>query len=103
MDPNLGNAADEYMTLRDQLDARKAAAHVMQKFGVTSLALSECLRDRGKLLSWAAARHTTAASEVHYLGAQTGRVSCAEPNLSQLSESGPDSREAFLAASEGDA
>lgn len=66
---NLEHAAAEYLEKRDQLGARLAAATVMQKFGVTSLQLSEHLRDYGQLLSQQSVTATTAASEVHYLGA----------------------------------
>jgi hypothetical protein len=68
MNDNLTRAAAEYLEKRDQLGARKAAAHVMQTYGVTSLALSERLRANGQLLSQQATAATTAASEVHYLG-----------------------------------
>lgn len=72
MDTNalsLTHAANEYLDKREQMGARKAAAHVMRKYGVTSLALSEHLRDRGKLLNQQQHDAYLAASEVHYLGA----------------------------------
>lgn len=62
-------AAKEYLDKRSQLGARAAAAHVMQKFGVTSLELSEHLRSHGQLLRQQAETVTVAASEVHHLGA----------------------------------
>lgn len=68
-DLSLTHAANEYLDKREQMGARKAAAHVMQKYGVTSSQLSEYLRDHGMLLKQQAESVTTAASEVHYLGA----------------------------------
>ena len=38
-------ARDEYARLRAQMGFRKAAAHVMQKYGITSTELSAALRD----------------------------------------------------------
>lgn len=82
MDQNLEHAAQEYLEKRDQLGARAAAAAVIQTFGVTALALSEYLRDHGQLLKQRSEQAIVAASEVHYSGTQTGRFSCAQPNLS---------------------
>lgn len=47
---HLTEACDEYARLRDQMGFRKAAAHAMQKYGVTPTELSEAvLRDRNLL------------------------------------------------------
>ena len=47
---NINHAVDEYLIKREQLGARKAAAHVIQTFGVTALDLSNVLNERGLLL-----------------------------------------------------
>jgi hypothetical protein len=47
---NLHEACIEYVGKREQMGARKAAAHVMQQFGVTSSELSAALADEGLLL-----------------------------------------------------
>lgn len=46
---HVAEACDEYVRLRTQMGFRKAAAHVMQKYGVTSSELSEALLDRDLL------------------------------------------------------
>jgi hypothetical protein len=62
---------------REQSGARHAAAAVMQTYGVTSLALSEYLRDHGQLLAQRSQTAITAASEVHYLGAPKSSIAAA--------------------------
>lgn len=44
-------ACIEYVRKRGQMGSRKAAAHVMLAFGVSSMELSAALADRGLLLS----------------------------------------------------
>lgn len=48
---NLREACIEYVRQRGQMGTRKAAAHVMQRFGVTSTELSHALADEGLLLA----------------------------------------------------
>lgn len=48
---NLREACIAYARKRGQMGARKAAAHVMQEYGVTSSELSAALADRRLLLS----------------------------------------------------
>ncbi len=50
----LREACIEYVRLRAQMGNRKAAAHVMQAFGVTSTELSAALTDDGLLLAQSA-------------------------------------------------
>lgn len=47
---NIENAVNDYVERRTQMSSRKAAAHVMQTWGVSSLELAEALRNRGLLL-----------------------------------------------------
>jgi hypothetical protein len=44
------NAAESYLSRREQMGPRKAAAHVIQEFGVTSHELSAYLAANGLLL-----------------------------------------------------
>jgi hypothetical protein len=48
---NLREACDEYVRKRGQMGTRKAAAHVMHTYGITSSELSAALSDRGLLLA----------------------------------------------------
>ena len=48
---HLREACIEYVRKRGQMGTRKAAAHVMQQFGVTSTELSRALADRELLLA----------------------------------------------------
>lgn len=47
---NLKRAADDYIVKRDQLGSRKAAAHIIQTYGVTATELSAFLSEQGMLL-----------------------------------------------------
>jgi hypothetical protein len=47
VNPHVAEARDEYVRLREQMGFRKAAAHVMQKYGVSSTELSASLHDAG--------------------------------------------------------
>lgn len=44
-------AAEDYLTRREQMGSRKAAAHTLQEFGVTSHELTAYLAEHGLLLS----------------------------------------------------
>lgn len=49
-------AIQDYLAKREQMGARKAAAHVIQTHGVTTSELSQALAERGLLLKQRPAR-----------------------------------------------
>ena len=49
-DLHMQRAAEDYVIRREQMGARKAAAHVIQEFGVTSHELSAYLAEHRLLL-----------------------------------------------------
>lgn len=61
---NIEAAATEYLAKRTQMGSRKAAAHVIQTYGITSSQLSSWLYEHGQLLSQQSVALRQAAAEV---------------------------------------
>jgi hypothetical protein len=60
-------AADEYLVKRTQMGSRKAAAHIIQTYGITASQLSGYLSERGMLLVQSERRATPRPFEVETL------------------------------------